>query len=88
MTDPLLIALAISYGSITLYFCWRYYLRRRLPSLVCAFMPLGWVVAFALQAGHLSKGWLPLLFALSLLVAIVSIYIIVDHEVKRDRPFR
>lgn len=88
MTTPLLLIIAAAYGSITLYFCWRYYLRRRLPSLVCAFMPLGWVAAFGLQVERLPREWLPFLFILGLLIAGVSIYIISNHEISREKPFR
>jgi hypothetical protein len=80
--------LACAYGVITLYFCWRYYLRRRLPSLVCAFMPLGWVVAFLLQRHHLPEDLLALLFLASFTVALVSISIIINHEMQREYPFR
>jgi len=87
-TETLLLILAVSFGLITLYFCWRYYLRRRQPSLVCALMPAGWVAAFALQDNHVSQEMLPLLFGLGMLVAGWSIYIIVQHELARDKPFR
>jgi FtsH-binding integral membrane protein len=80
--------LTAAYGSITIYFCWRYYLRRRLPSLVCAFMPLGWVVAFGLQIEEIDHSWLPALFVISMLVVAISLYIIVSHEMSRERPFR
>ena len=88
MNETLLSVLAVAFGLITLYFCWRYYLRRRLPSLVCAFMPLGWVAAFGLQVERVQKEWLPLLFMAGLAAAGVSIYIIVNHELGRDKPFR
>jgi FtsH-binding integral membrane protein len=86
--ETLLIVLAVAFGLITLYFCWRYYLRRRLPSLVCAFMPLGWVAAFGLQIERLPPGWLPTLFMAGLLVAGTSLWIILSHEINRERPFR
>ena len=88
MTTPLFTILAAAYGCVTLYFCWRYYLRRRPPSLVCAFMPLGWVAAFGMQIEHIGHEWLPVLFVAGLGVAIGSIYIIVNHEIARDKPFR
>lgn len=87
-TTILLSILAVTFGSITLYFCWRYYLRRRQPSLVCALMPLGWVVAFALQENRVPADMLPVLFGLGMLVAGWSIYIITKHELARERPFR
>ena len=88
MNETLLLILAAAFGAVTLYFCWRYYLRRRLPSLVCAFMPMGWVAAFGLQVERLQKEWLPALFLAGLGVAGVSIYIIVNHEMSREKPFR
>jgi len=51
-------------------------------------MPLGWVAAFGLQVEKLKKDWLPALFLAGLGVAGVSIYIIVNHEMSRERPFR
>jgi len=84
----LLPILAGTYGLITCYFCWRYYLRRRQPSLVCALMPLGWVAAFALQENRVPLDMLPLLFGVGMLVAGWSIYIVVRHEIARDKPFR
>jgi len=51
-------------------------------------MPAGWVAAFALQDNHVSQEMLPLLFGLGMLVAGWSIYIIVQHELARDKPFR
>jgi drug/metabolite transporter (DMT)-like permease len=84
----LLLVLAAAFGAITIYFCWRYYLRRRPPSLVCALMPLGWVAAFGLQVERLQKEWLPVLFLLGLAVAGGSIFIIVNHEMSREKPFR
>lgn len=80
--------LATAFGLITIYFCWRYFLRRRLPSLVCAFMPLGWVAAFGLQIQQLSPQWVPVLFIAGLAVASTSIGIIVRHELQRQYPFR
>jgi len=80
--------LAAAYGCVTVYFCWRYFLRRRAPSLVCAFMPLGWVAAFGLQVERFGHEWVPVMFVTSLIVAVVSIYIIVSHEIARDKPFR
>jgi FtsH-binding integral membrane protein len=88
VNETLLSVLAVAFGFISLYFCWRYYLRRRLPSLVCAFMPLGWVAAFGLQIERLPAGWLPTLFMAGLVVAGTSIYIIVGHELNRESPFR
>jgi hypothetical protein len=88
MSPSFLIALSALYGGIAVYFCWRYYLRRRLPSLVCAFMPVGWVVAYALQQERLDERWLPFLFVASLLVGVLSLAIIVNHELQREKPFR
>lgn len=88
MNNTLLIILATSFALITLYFTWRYYLRRREPSLVCAMMPLGWVAAFALQTERLPENWTPALFALGMGVAGWGIFIIVRHELSRDNPFR
>jgi FtsH-binding integral membrane protein len=88
VNQTLLIVLALAFGLITIYFCWRYYLRRRLPSLVCAVMPIGWIAAFGLQIERLQKEWLPLLFLAGLSVAGVSLYIIINHEMGRDQPFR
>jgi len=87
-TTTLFIVLAGAYGLITIYFCWRYFLRRRLPSLVCAFMPLGWVAAFGMQVERISTNWIPALFIAALLVAAGSLYIIITHELQRERPFR
>ena len=88
MTTALFTILASAYGMVSVYFCWRYYLRRRLPSLVCAFMPLGWVAAFGMQVEHIGHQWVPLMFIAGLGVAVVSIYIIVNHELAREKPFR
>jgi len=88
VNSNLLATLAATYGCISLYFCWRYYLRRRLPSLVCAFMPLGWVAAFGLQVERVGVEWVPALFIVSMIVVAVSIFIIVSHEMNRDKPFR
>lgn len=88
MTTTLLSVLASAFGCITLYFCWRYYLRRRDPSLVCALMPLGWVAAFALQVERLPQDMTPLLFGAGMCVAAWGIYIIVRHELTREKPFR
>lgn len=88
MSENFLIILAATYGCISLYFCWRYYLRRRLPSLVCAFMPLGWVAAFGLQVERVGTEWVPAMFTVSLIVAGVSLYIIIGHELSREKPFR
>jgi FtsH-binding integral membrane protein len=88
MTTTLFGTIILAYGLITLYFCWRFYLRRRLPSLVCALMPVGWIVAFGLQLNHIGPEWLPVLFILSLCIAGLSITIIVHHELQRDYPFR
>lgn len=84
----LLFFLAGLYGSITVYFCWRYYLRRRLPSLVCALMPLGWVVAYALEIHRIPERFLPLLFIASFVVGLISLSIIINHETQREKPFR
>jgi hypothetical protein len=51
-------------------------------------MPLGWVVAFALQENRVPADMLPVLFGLGMLVAGWSIYIITKHELARERPFR
>jgi len=83
----LLVILASTFGSVTLYFTWRYYLRRRDPSLVCALMPLGWVAAFALQVERLPADMTPWLFTVGMCVAVWSIYIIVRHELTREKPF-
>lgn len=88
MNATLLLILASAFASITLYFLWRYYLRRRDPSLVCALMPLGWVAAFALQTERLPEAWTPALFALGMGVSGWSIFIVVRHELSREKPFR
>ena len=88
MSTDLFAILATTYGGISLYFCWRYYLRRRLPSLVCAFMPLGWVAAFGLQVERVGVEWVPAMFAVSLVFAAASLYIILLHELAREKPFR
>lgn len=88
MSTNLFAILAATYGAISVYFCWRYYLRRRLPSLVCAFMPLGWVAAFGLQVQQVGVGWVPAMFGASLVVAAVSLHIIIAHEMSRGTPFR
>jgi uncharacterized membrane protein YfcA len=88
VNTTLLIILASTFGAISIYFTWRYYLRRRDPSLVCALMPLGWVAAFALQIERLPHDVTPLLFGLGMCVAAWSIYIIVRHELSREYPFR
>jgi len=51
-------------------------------------MPLGWVAAFALQENRVPLDMLPLLFGVGMLVAGWSIYIVVRHEIARDKPFR
>ncbi len=88
MNATLFSILASAYGCVTLYFCWRYYLRRRLPSLVCAFMPLGWISAFGLQVERIGQEWVPVMFVAGLGGALGIIYIIVNHEIARDKPFR
>lgn len=79
--------LAGAYCVITIYFCWRFYLRRRLPSLVCAWMPLGWIFAFAMAFQRIPDGVVPLVFGAGLLFGLGSIGIILRHELSRPRPF-
>lgn len=78
----------MAYLSITVYFCHRYYLRRRLPSLVCAAMPLGWVVSFGLENRLPDTTWMPALSVFSTVIACGSIGIILNHELQREHPFR
>jgi len=51
-------------------------------------MPLGWVAAFGLQVERVGVEWVPALFIVSMIVVAVSIFIIVSHEMNRDKPFR
>lgn len=88
MNSRLLVVLACLYGLITVYFLWRYFLRRRDPSIVCALMPLGWIAAFAIQIKRLSPDMTLGLFGLGAFVATWGIYIIVSHELSREKPFR
>lgn len=51
-------------------------------------MPLGWIAAFAIQIERLSPDMTLGLFGLGAFVATWGIYIIVSHELSREKPFR
>ena len=76
--------------AITAYACWRFLLYRRLPSLVFAALPLGWILACArkLRLFGRSDWTTSVLLAVAGLAGGVSVLIILHHESQQKHPFR
>lgn len=90
MTSLILLAIAVLFGSMSLYFAWRFILSdgKRLPSLVCALLPIGWVLVAARELKLFPRWSTTPLLALALCVGIVGVLIIVNFESQQPKPFR
>lgn len=88
MIALLFFSIAFLFVLQTLYFLWRWLLHRRLPSLICAAYPVGWVLVVARELKLLPRPATTLLISISLCVGIVAVLIILHHESQQVHPFR
>lgn len=84
----LMLLVLLSHLALTVYFGWRFWLHRRLPSLLCAILPIGWALFIAQSAGWLADYVTRGLFSISLVVGVFGVMTIVVFETKQENPFR
>lgn len=70
------------------YFFWRFLLYRKPPSLICAIMPLGWIVATARELRWLPQSFTAVILASGMVVGVFGMVVILNHETQQKRPFR
>lgn len=89
----LFVATALFHSAISLYFTWRFFLHRRIPSLICAFLPVGWVVAVARELHwihhHIAEygPMTTVMLALAPLAGLVGCLLIFNFEQQQTHPF-
>lgn len=79
--------ICLCWGSVSIYFVWRFIQYRvgpqqrwNWPSLVCAVAPVGWVVAPARELHWLPRESTTPLLALSFAIGILAVLIILNFE--------
>lgn len=84
--------ICLCWGSVSLYFLWRFVQARigpqrhwNLPSLVCAVAPIGWVVAPARELHWLPRAETTPLLALSFSIGFLAVLIILNFEAQAHR---
>ncbi len=80
--------IALLFGAVSLYHLWRFVLRGFAPSVVSAFMPVGWVLVVARELKWMPRDFTTPLLALAFVVGLVAVLIILNHEAQQPRPFR
>lgn len=84
----LLPLIALSHVALAVYFGWRFWLHRRLPSLLCAVLPIGWVLFVANVAGWMSDSIAGELMPLGLALGVFGVATITVFEANQPNPFR
>lgn len=80
--------LALEYGFLTLFFFYRFVRYRRLPSLVCAVLPVGWVLLMLREMKVLPRDATSVFISLGLVVGALSCLVILYYESQQERPFQ
>lgn len=80
--------MAACYTFMAVYFVWRFILYKKPPSLVCAIMPLGWLVAIARELRWFPVNFTVVLMSAGMTLGVMGVSIILYHESQQQKPFR
>jgi hypothetical protein len=78
----------LCYSALTVYFLRRWRLRHKLPSLMVALLPLGWVVAAARELKWVPRWGAAPILAGAFAFGLVAVSVILWWELHQPRPFR
>lgn len=79
--------IALLWGSLSLYFAWRWFLRRRPQSIVIALAMLSPVVHVARELHWLPRLPTSIFLASAVSIGVLGVVVVLHHEVPRPRPF-